>query len=64
MAGVAARDPEPFVAGDAAHDRKEVEDHPEDPRPAVVDAERASDVLLDEPLERVLDDRGRAPRPR
>ena len=28
---------------------------PEDPGPAVVDAQRAADVLLDEPLERILD---------
>ncbi len=56
MAGVAARDPEPLVSGDAPHDRDEVEDHAEDPGPAIVDAQRPPDVLLDEALESSLDD--------
>ena len=56
VARVAAGHPEPVVARDAPDHGQEVEDHPEDARPAVVDAERTADVLLDEPLERTLDD--------
>ena len=59
VARVAAGHPEPVVARHPPDDRQEVEHHPEDPRPAVVDAQRAADVLLDEPLERGLHDRRR-----
>ena len=55
MAGVAARDPHPLLAGDAADDRQEVEHQPEDPGPAVLDGDRPADQLGDERLERALD---------
>ena len=45
------------MSGNVPDDREEVEDHPEDPRPAIVDSQGTSDVRLDEALERVLDDR-------
>ena len=52
--GVAAGDPDTVLVGRSAHDGQEVEDHPEDPGPAVLDLERAADMLLDESLERRL----------
>ena len=54
MTGVTAGDPQPVVAGNPADDGEEVHHHPEDPRPAVVDPQRATEEAVDELLERGL----------
>ena len=54
VAGVTARHPDPVLTRNATDGGQEIEDHPEDPGPAVVDPQRAADERRDEVLERAL----------
>src|SRR5262249_53289203 len=54
VARIATGDPHPVLTRHAAHDRQEVEHKPEDPGPAIVDANLAAEELRDERVERLL----------